>query len=456
MRAQLQSWIAIYSDAKASSLCLASPALGGRPPFCGASRRFMDRSRACTNSALPSGRPVWVHRRISFSLDSISAAARYCRQALAVQLFRHTSKSNISFWGSTLQEAYLLGPSGEHITELGQAGVFMRSNVYANGQLLATYANNKTYFALNDWLGTKRVVTNYDGTVAQMCMNLPFGDELMCSAPDVNEQHFTGQIHDSETGNDYFNARYYSNSTGRFLSPDPSGLDYVDPANPQSLNLYSYVNNNPLVSLDPSGLALQISCNSVPSSYTDDGSGGLIVTGYSDSCTYTDDGQDGLTQPSTSFQKQSTLHPLNLPARHFVAPNNNQTSCVGGVLAENAVSLGLDLLGTLPIPEAGGITRLVGQQLGAAKIGAIYRGVVADQQGANFLNGLRNSTSAGALFGNGSDTSGLGLASTAVGGAALTAGYFVPVLGQILSGGQLLIDAIHTYNTIQAKCYGHS
>jgi hypothetical protein len=64
----------------------------------------------------------------------------------------------------------------------------MRSNVYANGQLLATYANNKTYFALNDWLGTKRVVTNDDGTVAQMCMNLPFGDELMCSATDVNEQ----------------------------------------------------------------------------------------------------------------------------------------------------------------------------------------------------------------------------------------------------------------------------
>jgi hypothetical protein len=123
---------------------------------------------------------------------------------------------------------------------------------------------------------------------------------------------------------------------------------------------------------------------------------------------------------------------------------------------ENAVSLGLDALGTLPIPEAGGITRLVGQQLGAAKIGAIYRGVVADQQGANLLNGLRNSTSAVALSGNSGDTSALGLASTAVGGAALTAGYFVPVLGQVLSGGQLIIDAIHTYNTIQTKCYGHS
>jgi RHS repeat-associated protein len=283
--------------------------------------------------------------------------------------------------GSVLQETYLLGPSGEHITELGQAGIFIRSNVYANGQLLATYANNKTYFALNDWLGTKRVVANDDGTVAQMCMNLPFGDELMCSATDLSEQHFTGQIHDQESGNDYFNARYYSNSTGRFLSPDPSGLDYADPSNPQSLNLYAYVNNNPLVSLDPNGLALQISCNSVPSSYTDDGSGGLIVTGYSDSCTYTDDGQDGLNQPSFSFQKQSTPHPLNLPARHFVAPN--KTGCSAGSFG-TAVS---KIVGSNALINASYTTSGPGIALGAlvgsafGPVGAFAGGILGSQLG---------------------------------------------------------------------------
>jgi hypothetical protein len=41
---------------------------------------------------------------------------------------------------------------------------------------------------------------------------------------------------------------------GRFLSPDPSGLAYADPTNPQSLNLYSYVLNNPLHNIDPSGM----------------------------------------------------------------------------------------------------------------------------------------------------------------------------------------------------------
>ena len=67
----------------------------------------------------------------------------------------------------------------------------------------------------------------------------------------VNGHHFTGQIHDAESGNDYFGARYYSEYTGRFLSPD----EPVDqhPENPQSWNLYGYVRNNPLSLVDPTG-----------------------------------------------------------------------------------------------------------------------------------------------------------------------------------------------------------
>jgi RHS repeat-associated protein len=64
----------------------------------------------------------------------------------------------------------------------------------------------------------------------------------------------TGKERDAESGNDYFGARYYGSTQGRFFSPDPSGLTFADPTNPQSLNLYSYVRNNPLTSVDPNGL----------------------------------------------------------------------------------------------------------------------------------------------------------------------------------------------------------
>lgn len=81
----------------------------------------------------------------------------------------------------------------------------------------------------------------------------PFGQELAYQATE-NRYKFTGKERDAESGLDYFGARYYASTMGRFSSPDPSGLAYADPANPQSLNLYSYAQNNPLTNIDPTGL----------------------------------------------------------------------------------------------------------------------------------------------------------------------------------------------------------
>ena len=61
----------------------------------------------------------------------------------------------------------------------------------------------------------------------------------------------TGKERDTESGNDYFGARYYASTMGRFMSPD-SGIDQ-HPEDPQSWNLYAYGRNNPLVLVDPSG-----------------------------------------------------------------------------------------------------------------------------------------------------------------------------------------------------------
>jgi RHS repeat-associated protein len=68
---------------------------------------------------------------------------------------------------------------------------------------------------------------------------------------------YTGKERDSESGLDYFGARYYGSTMGRFMSPDWSAkyepVPYAKLDNPQSLNLYSYVYNNPLSRADRDG-----------------------------------------------------------------------------------------------------------------------------------------------------------------------------------------------------------
>ena len=70
----------------------------------------------------------------------------------------------------------------------------------------------------------------------------------------------TGKERDTESGNDYFGARYYASTMGRFLSPDPLFIDAQRLTDPQSLNLYSYVRNNPLGLTDDTGLDFYLAC----------------------------------------------------------------------------------------------------------------------------------------------------------------------------------------------------
>ena len=76
-------------------------------------------------------------------------------------------------------------------------------------------------------------------------MFTPFSN---CSAA-FDTYKFQGKERDPETGNDYFGARFYSSTYGRFLSPDwssvPAPVPYANLTNPQTLNLYAFVNDNP-------------------------------------------------------------------------------------------------------------------------------------------------------------------------------------------------------------------
>jgi RHS repeat-associated protein len=99
------------------------------------------------------------------------------------------------------------------------------------------------------------VQTDELGVVEQTCSSLPFGDGLSCTGSITfpTEHHFTGKERDSESGNDYFGARYYASSLGRFMSPDPIIMNDLRMINPQRWNKYAYVINNPLILTDPTG-----------------------------------------------------------------------------------------------------------------------------------------------------------------------------------------------------------
>src|SRR5205085_3930365 len=73
------------------------------------------------------------------------------------------------------------------------------------------------------------------------------------SQVDNVRQKFTAYEHDAETNLEFAEARYYSSSGGRFTSPDPfsGSMSLTDP---QTLNRYSYVSNNPVNATDPSGM----------------------------------------------------------------------------------------------------------------------------------------------------------------------------------------------------------
>jgi RHS repeat-associated protein len=161
----------------------------------------------------------------------------------------------------------ILGPGGEQVTEYAVSGAtstWIHTNAFSGGKIQATYDGTDTTFYLGDWLGTKRVEVGASGC-ATAYASLPYGDGLTtvslpgynACASDATEHHFTGKERDNESGNDYFEARYYASSMGRFMSPDWSAkaepVPYAKMDDPQSLNLYTYVRNNPLTRMDIDG-----------------------------------------------------------------------------------------------------------------------------------------------------------------------------------------------------------
>ena len=144
------------------------------------------------------------------------------------------------------------GATIPNVWNTGQTNLSAEEEKTINPASAESGTYNTTYYHA-DQIGSARMLTAGEGWPVSMDTYYPYGQEPSPPA-DNNHYKFTGKERDAESGNDYFGARYYGSTMGRFLSPDPIIQNELRLLNPQRWNKYAYVINNPLILTDPTGM----------------------------------------------------------------------------------------------------------------------------------------------------------------------------------------------------------
>jgi RHS repeat-associated protein len=162
----------------------------------------------------------------------------------------------------TVDVLYWRSIAGNTIAETDSTGSTSNANyheyVFFAGRRVARsdVSTGSIYYYFVDHLGSTRIMTDASGNVCFNVAYLPYGPENhitnTCNTT-YTTYKFAGYERDGETGLDYALARYYNSRLGRFMSGDPLAGDTSDP---QTLNRYAYVSNNPVNLIDPSGMFL--------------------------------------------------------------------------------------------------------------------------------------------------------------------------------------------------------
>jgi len=226
----------------------------------------------------------------------------------------------------------------------------------------------ETFWLVTDHLGTPRIVVDKSGSLTGIKRHdyLPFGEELASiggrvptqgySSGDNVRQKFTGYEQDNETSLAYAQARYYANARGRFTIPDDFFNDTY-PSSPASWNLYVYVRNNPLSSVDPTGMRTDLIDEQGNRTHIDDGRDQVIATSHDVIQTLQDEFYQnrlayfynlGLLQNSISNLHMTTAEFDNLAGVIYAEASNNATpgeaAGIYGVLRNRANGDGNSIL----------------------------------------------------------------------------------------------------------------
>jgi RHS repeat-associated protein len=146
---------------------------------------------------------------------------------------------------------YWYGAGTQVLDESDGSGNITDEYVYFGGKRVAhrVVSGNSVYYYAEDLLGSSRALATSAGGMCYDADFYAYGGEHDYTNTCAQNYKFTGKERDPETNNDDFDARYYSSAYGRFLSADwsstPSPVPYANLTNPQTLNLYAMVSDNP-------------------------------------------------------------------------------------------------------------------------------------------------------------------------------------------------------------------
>lgn len=142
---------------------------------------------------------------------------------------------------------------GQVVAEINASGGWQRGYVYLGLQNIAIQESNAVTFVHQDPVAKSQRLTDSAGTVVSIVELDPYGAHTNRSWQELKQPHrFTTYERDGD-GQDDAMARTYNRWWARFNQPDPYDGSY-NLADPQSLNRYSYVQNDPVNFIDPSGL----------------------------------------------------------------------------------------------------------------------------------------------------------------------------------------------------------
>jgi RHS repeat-associated protein len=156
---------------------------------------------------------------------------------------------------------YWYGAGGEVLDESDLSGNITNEYVYFGGKRIARRNSGTVYYNVGDHLGTSREIVQAGQTTPCYDADFyPYGGEITYTDTCDSAYKFTGKERDAlaENGNlDDFGARYYASTMGRFMTPDwaakPTTVPYAVFGDPQTLNLYAYVENAPVNRADADG-----------------------------------------------------------------------------------------------------------------------------------------------------------------------------------------------------------